>query len=151
VMAVLLEMAREEGCTFQPSATLFQDFTVRCRMRGVRAHGLDATEFRRRFSAALAGVDDREGDGQFAPILLMARTVPEELAAPFMAIAKAAVTGEACPDDDRLAELYGTSSLSRARRMLDHLERMGLIVVRTDFSGRRTVAIPQLNLMTLAA
>ena len=151
VSCVLLEMASEDGCTFQSPAALFQDFSVRCRMQGIKTHGLDATEFRRRFSAALAGLDDHQADGQFAPILVMARAVPEELVAPFMAIAKAAVSGEACPTDERLAELYGTSSLGRARRMLENLERMGLIVVRTDFSGRRTVAIPQLNLMTLAA
>lgn len=148
--SVLLEMANEAGCTFHPTATLFQDFTVRCRMRGIRAHGLDMSEFRRRFSVAVAGLDD-EGPQEFGSILLMTRSVPDELAAPFMAIARAAVTGEACPSDERLAELYGTSSLGRARRMLDNLERMGLIVVRTDFSGRRSVAIPQLNLMTAAA
>ena len=148
---VLKEMSGEEGCTFQSTAALFQDFTVRCRMRGLTAHGLDATEFRRRFSAAVAGLPLGEPDEQTGRILSLARSLPEDLLTPFLAIARAAVAGEPCPEDEELAVLYGTSSLGRARRMLDYLERSGLIVVRTDFGGRRTVAIPQLSLVTLAA
>src|SRR5690606_8170011 len=49
VKRVLAEMAQEDGSTFQPAAALFQDFCVRCRMRGIRVHGLDAVEFRKRF------------------------------------------------------------------------------------------------------
>src|SRR5690606_39914774 len=59
VKRVLAEMAQEDGSTFQPAAALFQDFCVRCRMRGIRVHGLDAVEFRKRFAAALAGLDPR--------------------------------------------------------------------------------------------
>ena len=36
----------------------------------------------------------------------------------------------------------------RIRRLLDHYEKIGLIVVRTDFSGRRSVSIPELGLTT---
>lgn len=148
---VLSEMAAEQGCTFQSPAALFQDFTVRCRMRGVKAHGLDATEFRKRFSASVVGLDDDAQDEQVAQILRLSRSLPEDLVTPFLGIAKAAAANEPCPGDEDLAVLYGTSSLGRARRMLEYLERSGFIVVRTDFAGRRTVAIPQLNLVTLAA
>ena len=151
IRTVLQEMAGEEGCTFQPTAALFQDFSVRCRMRGLKAHGLDATEFRKRFALAVAGFTSIEPDEQTQRFLSLAQSVAEELLTPFLAIARAAVAGEACPEDEELAVLYGTRSLGRARRMLDYLERSGLIVVRTDFGGRRTMAIPQLNLVTLAA
>ena len=151
ICTVLQEMSGEEGCTFLSTAALFQDFSVRCRMRGVKAHGLDATEFGRRFSAAVAGLVCDDPDGQATRILGLAQSLPEDLLTPFLAIAKAAVAGDPCPGDEELAVLYGTHSLGRARRMLEYLERSGLIVVRTDFGGRRTVAIPQLSLVTLAA
>ncbi len=151
VRAILLEMAHEHGSTFQPMPTLFQDFCVRCRMRGIRAHGLDAVEFRKRFAAALAGLDLDDDDEQTRAIFSLSRSVPPELLAPFLVIAKAATEGELCPSDDELARVYGTSSLGRVRRMIENLEKCGAIVVRTDFGGRRTVSIPQLNATTLAA
>jgi hypothetical protein len=151
IRAILRAMAGEERATFQPIAAQFQDFTVRCRMRGIRSHGIDALEFRRRFAAAVAGLDDDPDDEQSTTILRLARSVPEELLAPFLAIARAAALGEHCPDDEELARIYGTNSLGRVRRMIENLEKCGAIVVRTDFGGRRTVTIPGMNLTTLAA
>ena len=148
IRGVLAEMAAEPDATFQQAGALFQDFTIRCRMQGIKAHGLDATVFRKRFSAALAGFDGTDQDETTDLIMGLAQSVPEDLLAPFLAMARAASLGEPCPDDDALARLYGTSSTGRVRRMIEYLERSGLIVVRTDFSGRRTVAIPQLNLVT---
>jgi hypothetical protein len=150
VRAILRQMAGEDGATFQPIAAMFQDFTVRCRMRGIRSHGVDAIAFRRKFAAAVAGLNDDPADEQAMLILQLARAVPEELLAPFLAIARAAAAGAHCPDDEELARIYGTSSLGRVRRMLENLEKCGAIVVRTDFGGRRTVTIPGLNLTTLA-
>jgi hypothetical protein len=145
-------MAGEENCTFQSAAALFQDFTVRCRMLGVKVHGLDATEFRRRFSVAVAGLAEAvQDEEELTRILSFARSVPDDLLTPFLGIARAALAGGTCPDDEELAVLYGTTSLGRARRMLEYLERSGFVVVRTDFSGRRTVAIPQLNMVTAAS
>ena len=37
----LAEMAAEPDCTFHPPASLFQDFSVRCRMRRVKLDGYD--------------------------------------------------------------------------------------------------------------
>jgi hypothetical protein len=149
--ALLREMAAEEGCTFQSTSALYQDFTVRCRMHGIKAHGLNVTEFRKRLSALVAGFTDWPVDEDTSRILALAETVPDELQTPFLAIANAAISGRACPNDEELAVLYGTSSVGRARRMLGHLERSGLIVIRTDFGGRRTIAIPQLSMSTIAA
>jgi len=147
VAEILEEMIREERCTFQPAAALFQDFSVRCRMRRIGTAEMDVTTFRRRFAAVIAGFTD-PADARCAAILHFARVVPEDLLAPFLVIARAAEDNAPCPDDHRLAEAYGTNSLGRIRRLLEHFERSGLIVVRTDFSGRRSVTIPELGLAT---
>lgn len=147
VTAILLDMAAEEGCTFQPPATLFQDFSVRCRMQRLTAGHVDMTQFRRRFAMAVAGVSEPDGQA-WKDILRVARPLSDDLLAPFLVIARAAQEGGPCPDDDELARIYGTNSLGRIRRLLEHYEKSGLIVVRTDFSGRRSVAIPELGLAT---
>ncbi|WP_443969831.1 helicase HerA domain-containing protein [Sphingobium sp. CR28] len=147
IAEILAEMAQEDDCTFQPPAVLFQDFSVRCRMRRVSATGTNLAQFRRRFAAALAGLDDRPG-GTDTEILRVAAEVPEDLLAPFLVLARAARDGAPCPDDAQLARAYGTRSPGRIRRLLDHFEKSGLIVVRTDFSGRRSVTIPDLGLTT---
>jgi len=145
--AILREMAAEEGCTYQPVAKLYQDFTVRCRMQRLTAGQLDMAGFQRRFAVAVAGIED-PGSAEAQAILHVARDLPDDLLAPFLAIARAAQAGRPCPDDDELAVIYGTSSQGRLRRLLDHYEKTGLIVVRTDFSGRRSVSIPDLDLAT---
>ena len=144
---IFADMAREPGCTYQPPASLFQDFSVRCRMRRISAPQIDAIQFRRRFAMAVAGILDPEEE-RWAGILRIAGPVPEDLLAPFLVMAAAAQDGAPCPDDERLAEVYGTRSPGRIRRLLDHFEKSGLIVVRTDFSGRRSVTIPELGLAT---
>jgi hypothetical protein len=55
-----------------------------------------------------------------------------------------------CPDDETLARAYGTSSPGRIRRLLEHLEKSNLIVVKTDYSGRRSIGIPDLGVSTAA-
>ena len=150
VAEVLAEIVAEDGCTFQPPASLYQDFTVRCRMKRIAGHGIDLVLFRRRFAMALAGIM-RDDDPAFTSLLHLARKVPDDVLAPFLVIARAAIDGEACPDDDALARVYGTRSPGRIRRLLDHLEKSGLIVVRTDFGGRRSLGVPELGLSTAAA
>ncbi|MEY4472446.1 MAG: hypothetical protein RL671_750 [Pseudomonadota bacterium] len=147
INAILHEMAAEEGCTYQPTAKLYQDFTVRCRMQRLTAGQVDMAGFQRRFAIAVAGIDDPDSPEAQA-ILHAGRVLPDDLLAPFLAIARAAQDGRPCPDDDELAVIYGTSSPGRIRRLLDHYEKTGLIVVRTDFSGRRSVSIPDLGLAT---
>ncbi len=147
ITGILADMAAEDGCTFQPPATLYQDFTVRCRMQRLTAGHLDMGEFRRRFAMAVAGVDC-PGAPPWDAILYVARDLSADLLAPFLVIARAAQAGEPCPDDGELARVYGTASPGRVRRLLDHYEKSALIVVRTDFSGRRSVTIPELGLAT---
>jgi len=149
--AILAEMALDEEAPFRPVAATYQDFTVRCRMQRLPANLLGLAAFRRRFAMALAGFggEGERGEAETA-VLDMARGVPDDLLAPFLLIARAAIDGAPCPDDDRLARIYGTRSTGRVRRMLEHLEKSDLIVLRTDFGGRRSVGLPGLNLSTAA-
>ena len=147
MVEILNAMAQEEDCTFQSSTTLFQDFTIRCRMKGISIRGLDATMFRRGFAAALAGIEDPE-DERWLDLLNLAKHVPDDALATFYVIARAAMDGKPCPDDMELARIYGTSSPRRVQRLLDYLEKDGLIVVRTDFSGKRSVGLPDLGVTT---
>ena len=66
----------------------------------------------------------------------------------FLAVAQEAISGGQCPPDATLARIYGTHSVSRARRLLTYFEERNLIVVRTDFHGRRVVAFPDLGVET---
>jgi energy-coupling factor transporter ATP-binding protein EcfA2 len=147
IAQILVDMAAEDRCTFQPVATLYQDFSVRCRMQRIDARRIDVVQFRRRFAMAVAGVTD-PGEEPWAGILRVSRGLSEDLLAPFLVMARAAHESEPCPDDAELARIYGTNSPGRVRRLLDHYEKSGLIVVRTDFSGRRSVTIPELGLAT---
>lgn len=147
VSAILAEMAEEPDCTFQQPAQLYQDFTVRCRMARLANTGIDLAAFRRRFAMAIAGISD-DADPRWKAVIGIARDVPDDLLAPFLTLAVAASDGAPCPDDDRLATIYGTRSPGRIRRLLEHLEKSGMIVVRTDYGGRRSVGIPELGLTT---
>jgi uncharacterized protein len=146
ISSILAEMAVEPDCTFQPAAQLYQDFTVRCRMLRILP-GMDLTAFRRRFAMAVAGIADDKAP-EWQELLRIGKDVPDDLLAPFLTLARAAVDGAPCPDDERLAEIYGTRSSGRIRRLLEHLEKSNLIVVRTDYGGRRSVGIPALGMTT---
>lgn len=150
VAQILAEMAEEEGSTFQPTASLYQDFSVRCRMRRIAGNALDLANFRRRLAMAIAGIAD-PSEERWRELMAIARAVPDDLLGPFLLLARAAQEGEPCPDDQSLARIYGTTSPGRIRRLIDHLEKSGWIVVKTDFGGRRSIGIPGLGLTTAAA
>lgn len=65
-----------------------------------------------------------------------------------MHVAQAALSGKPCPSDAFLARLYGTHSLSRARRLLTYFEERGFIVIHTHFNGQRIIAFPELGVET---
>jgi hypothetical protein len=96
---------------------------------------------------AAAGITDIASH-RWTDILRVARAVPDDLLGPFLLLATAAQEGAPCPDDQMLARAYGTTSLGRIRRLIDHLEKSGLIVVRTNYGGKRSVGIPDLGLTT---
>ena len=144
-LAVLAEMAQEDARVPLPQS--YQDYQVRCRMRGVISdEPLD--RFRRQFAMARAGLNR---DEDWTDVLALGDSLPEEMLAPFLGLARAARADEECPDNDMLAALYQTASPSRARRMLEFIEEKGLIVVRVDMLGKRSVSLPHLGWTTQPA
>jgi hypothetical protein len=144
VDGILREMAAEEGATFQPAASLFRTFAIRCRERGVASAHIDMMQFKRLFAFASAGLE-RLQEAQRQAVEHLAEGVADDVLAPYLAIAAAAAEGRSAPDEEELARVYGSSSLGRIRRLLDHLEKTGLIVVREDFGGERTISVPGLE------
>lgn len=137
---IIADLAAEEGATFQSSAALFRSFAQRCRQQGVPSAHVDMLEFRRLFAFASAGLHDLPQPARDA-IEELSQAVPEDVLAPYLAIAVAAAQGRPAPDEDELARVYGSSSPSRIRRLLEHMERQGLIVVREEFGGGRTIIV----------
>ena len=90
-------------------------------------------------------------DPRWEPAMRAADALPEDMLAPFLLIARAAMQGHQCPDDAALARAYGTSSPGRVRRLIDYMAKLGVIVARTDFSGKRSIGVPGLGLSTAVA
>jgi hypothetical protein len=143
VAEVVRELAAADGATFRPAASLFRDFAIRCRQLGVASAHIDLLAFRRLFACQIAGLD-RIDEPLRSAVAGLAEGVDDDVLAPYVAIVIAAVNGAPTPSEDELARLYGSSSPSRVRRLLEHLERGGLIVVREDFGGERTISVPGL-------
>lgn len=144
---ILADMLADPDSIHQNQATLYQDFSVRCRMRKMVKAPLDLAAFRRRFALARAGIFNPEA-AQWHNLLGVADRLPEDMLAPFALIAKAAMEEAPCPEDAALGAVYGTSSPGRIRRLIDYMERQGAIVVRTDFGGRRAIVVPDLGVST---
>ncbi len=141
IQAVIAEMARDEGSAFQSASALYQGFLVRCRQQRLVGPLPDMVAFRRRFAIASARLE-RLDEPARARILQLGEAVPDDVLAPYLAVAAAAAEGLSAPDDEELARVYGSNSPGRIRRLLEHMERLGLIVVRQDFGGGRTVLVP---------
>jgi hypothetical protein len=138
---VVRDLALSEGATFRPATALFRDFAIRCRQQGIASAHIDITRFRRLFACEIGGLGQLEGTVR-AQIEGLIAGVEDDVLAPFLAMAVAEALGAPMPDEDELARLYGSSSPSRIRRLLDHLERSGLIVVREEFGGGRIITVP---------
>ena len=142
--AVIAALAQEDGSTFQSASALYQTFLLRCRQQRLAGPLPDMARFRRRFAIASARLDTLDAAAR-TRCLALAERVEDDVLAPFLVMAKAASIGLPGPDEEELGRVYGTSSPGRIRRLLDHLERLGLIVVRNDFGGGRTVLVPGLD------
>ncbi len=146
VLASVLADADAGTCT---PATLYQDFTVRCRIRRVRGEALSLPEFKRRLAVTRAEAGGEVSDGSgWERAQEIAASLPDDLAGLFLVVARAAIEGAPCPTDSALAEAYGTSSGGRARRMLAFLEERGVIVTRRDLRGAPIIAVPDLGAET---
>jgi DNA helicase HerA-like ATPase len=146
---VMREVLDDSESSFRSIAVLYQDFLVRCRIHRVPGEPLALPAFRRRLAIGRANVAAEVAAGEDGQrVLALSERLPEDLQSVFLAIARAAVTGEQCPPDPALARIYGTHSVTRARRLIDYFEAHDLVVVRTDFHGRRIIAFPDLGLET---
>lgn len=147
---VLHEIADDPDATHRAPAILFQDFGVRCRMHRLPRHGLDLGAFHRRLSMARAGVPSDLDEG-WLDAMAIGAALPADMLAPFLLVARAARDGLEAPSDTALAQVYGTHSLGRVRRLIAYMEEQGLFVMRTDLSGKRSITIPRLAWTTAAS
>ncbi|WP_332686472.1 ATP-binding protein [Bosea sp. (in: a-proteobacteria)] len=146
---ILRELLEDPESRDRPVAVLYQDFTVRCRMRrlGGPETGLEA--FRKRLAVGRAGASEAvQSSEAWEKALAAAETLPEDLHGLFLFIARAAIETAPCPSDAELAEAYGSHSPSRARRLIGYIEERGLLVCHVDFRGQRTLALPTLGVET---
>lgn len=152
--AVLRGLADDAEMRGQPVAVMYQDFLVRCRMRGLDGEAMDLPAFRRRLGVARAGLDEAEPapesvpDERWEQARAAAAQLPEEVQGVFLLIARAALAGAPCPGDAALARAIGSRSPGRARRLLSYMETRGLVVCRTGFRGTRVAALPGLGCET---
>ncbi len=146
---VMREVLDDPETGFRSVAVLYQDFLVRCRIHRVPGEPLALPAFRRKLAVGRANVaaDIAAGD-EWRQVLALSERLPDDVQSVFLTLAQAAVTAGECPPDAALARIYGTHSVSRARRLLAYFEERNLIVVRTDFHGRRIVAFPDLGIET---
>ena len=146
---VLSEILENPEAAFRSDAVLYQDFLVRARMRRISGQPMSLSEFRRRVAITRSGVDEETAAGEgWNMALELSTRVSDDLQGVFLLLAKAALKGEACPSDHRIAKAYGTHSARRARRLLGYFEEQGLVVVHTDLAGKRIVAFPDLDAET---
>jgi DNA helicase HerA-like ATPase len=147
--AVLEEILADPEAAFRSDAVLYQEFLVRARMRRVAGPPMPLPEFRRRLAVIRSGVDEAtEASDAWSQAVALSGQVTEDLQGVFLLLARHALTGGECPPDAEIARAYGTHSARRARRFLSYFEEQGLIVVHTDFSGKRIVAFPDLGVQT---
>jgi hypothetical protein len=149
IVSIVAEMVDDQDAAFRTDAVLYQDFLVRCRIRRLQGAPVSLPEFRRRLAVAKAKIDHELAKGEpWQQALRLSASLPDDLQALFLIVAKAAISGEPCPPDSALARAYGTHSTRRARRLLTYFEEQGVAVVRTDFHGRRIVAFPDIGCET---
>ncbi|WP_375462790.1 helicase HerA domain-containing protein [uncultured Methylobacterium sp.] len=150
--AIVRGLVAEPEAGRQSAAVIYQDFLVRCRMRGLDGERLGLPAFRRSLSVARAGIDEAsaspDGDARWAEAQEVAAGMPEDVQGLFLLLARAALSGAPCPGDAVLARAIGSRSPGRARRLLGYMESRGAIVCRTDFSKNRIVALPALGCET---
>jgi hypothetical protein len=144
---MLRELAAEPSSTYQSSSNLFQSFLTKCRAAGALGVVMDMDEFQRHFAFALAKLDRLE-DAQQDTAKRLAENVDSDILAPYLIILRSALEGKDSPDAGELAAAYGTSSPGRRRRLHDHPETLGLIGIREEYGGGRTLLVPGVEAQT---
>jgi len=146
---ILADILEEPEAAYQPIATLYQDFQVRCRIGKLPGGAPDLQEFREKLSVARAGVDSEEIDEtEWQRAVLIANELPEDMRGVYLLLAKAALAKAPCPPNLEIATAYGTRSPGRARWLLSHMEERGFLVCATDLRGNRIVTLTDLGWQT---
>jgi hypothetical protein len=146
---ILRELMVDPETRTRQIAVLYQDFTVRCRMRRLGRQSLSLDEFRRRLAVARAGASEEVAASEpWQAAIEASAALPDDLQSLFLFIARAGIERTPCPTDAELAAVYGSHSPSRARRLIGYIEERGLLVCHVDFRGQRTLALPTLGLET---
>jgi hypothetical protein len=145
-------MLAEGEALFRSEAVLYQDFLVRCRIERIGGAPSSLAEFRFLQATARARIGRGEPDSErWEMAERIARDLPEEQQLVYLAFAAAALAGGPCPSDLELAHRAGTHSAGRARSRVNHLEKSGHVVLRTDIRGNRAANLPDLGVETAAA
>jgi energy-coupling factor transporter ATP-binding protein EcfA2 len=149
IAGVLSEILTDPQSAYRTDAVLYQEFLVRARMRRIHGTPMSLSDFRRQVAVTRSGVSDEMVESEaWAKALELSRAVSDDLHGVFLLLVKAALSEEPCPSDARIAKAYGTHSARRARRLLGYFEEQNLIVLHSDFSGKRIVAFPDLDART---
>ncbi|WP_455479031.1 helicase HerA domain-containing protein [Bartonella sp. B23] len=146
---IIREILDDPEAFYRSTAVLYQDFLVRCRIHGHSGDLLNLSQFRRKLAIAQASVDEKTAVSEnWKRILHLSESLEDDVQGVFLHVAQAALSKKPCPSDAFLARLYGTHSLSRARRLLTYFEERGFIVIHTHFSGQRVIAFPDFGVET---
>ncbi|MBD8874677.1 ATP-binding protein [Roseibium polysiphoniae] len=146
---IIGEILDEPDAAFQPIASLYQDFQVRCRIAKLAGGAPDLQAFREKLSVARAGVEKGDvDDSDWQQAELIAAELPEDMRGVYLLLAKAALAKAPCPGNIEIATAYGTRSPGRARWLLSHMEERGFLVCATDLRGNRIVTLTDLGWQT---
>jgi uncharacterized protein len=146
---IIGEILDEPEAAFQPIASLYQDFQVRCRIAKLPGGAPDLQMFRQKLSVARAGVEKGDvDDSDWQQAELIAAELPEDMRGVYLLLAKAALAKAPCPGNIEIATAYGTRSPGRARWLLSHMEERGFLVCATDLRGNRIVTLTDLGWQT---
>jgi hypothetical protein len=151
VDAIFAEILADPEAAFRPVPLIYQEFAYQCRVKRLDDFGNDMPAFRRRLALARAGLESGIDDPDWARVLEVSESLPEEMQGAYLLIARAARDGAPCPDDGALARVYGSHSPSRGRWLLTFMAERGYIVADLDFRGYRSVRIAGVGWRTAAS
>ena len=149
---IILAMAEDAQVAFRPVTDLHRDFLTRCRIKRLGSSLPDLRAFHKMLNVKRAehSAPEKVDKKLWGKVIDLSDRLPDDMRAPFLLIARAAVAERPAPEDGEIAQFFGSHSPGRARRLLGNMEENGLIVLRTDFQGARIIAIPELEIETKA-
>lgn len=149
---IVAGIAQDAQVAFRPIQDLHRDFLTRCRIKRLLTNLPDLRAFQKALHVKRAelALPDKVDKKLWAKATDLSDRLPDDMRAPFLLIARAAVAERPAPEDAEIAQFFGSHSPSRARRLLVTMEENNLIVTRHDVQGARIIAIPELDIETKA-